>query len=121
MFPGGQGLPGRSAAVLCAQANVGEVAITGLAFLIAALIERTSWWPLLSKPRRGQAAFLVIGIVITIAVEISARQHQQWTYDVTMPTIFGIGLLPLGQWVILPVLELMVFRLLWMRVGARAR
>ncbi len=112
-FSSMKGLPGWTATRLCLRATLGDAAITALAFLVAALLDRTPLWPLLSKPRLGLAAFLLVGLTITIAIEIWATRHQRWSYDVTMPTLFGLGLLPVAQWIIVPVLELIVFRRLW--------
>ncbi|MGZ7079907.1 MAG: hypothetical protein ACXVJT_10875 [Thermoanaerobaculia bacterium] len=120
-FSSMQGLPGWTATGLCARATLGDLAITGLAFLVAALIERSPWWPLLSNRLRGRAAFLILGLAITIAIEIRAIQTKRWSYDVSMPTLFGVGLLPVAQWIVVPLLELVLFRRLWRTAGAHVR
>ena len=53
--------------------------------------------------------------MIVIAYEVFALSNAIWRYDEKMPTLFGIGLLPLLQWLLLPVVELWVFRLIFRR------
>lgn len=112
-------LPGWSATRLCVGATLGDVAITAVAFLTAAFLDETPLWQLHSKPRRGWLPFLLVGLALTIAIEIWATRHQRWTYDATMPTLFGIGLRPVAQWVVIPVLEIIMFRRLWRGTGLR--
>lgn len=118
-FSSMKGLPAWSATRLCFRATLGDVAITAVAFLAAALLEESPLWPLHLTTRRGWLAFLLVGLTFTIAIEIWATQHQRWIYDATMPTLFGIGLLPIAQWVVVPVLEIIVFRRLWRAAGVR--
>ncbi len=57
----------------------------------------------------GVVAFLVIGLVITIVFELLATGPlNRWEYGELMPVIpvIGIGVTPVAQWVILPLLQL---------------
>jgi len=102
------------ATFLCARATVGDVVITALAFAIAAATARSFHWP----TERGQsllpvAVFIASGLAVTVAYEIHALAVGQWSYAEAMPTIAGVGVLPILQWLVIPIAELAVFRLLW--------
>ena len=102
------------ATLLCARATVGDVVITAVAFAIAAAAARSSHWP----AERGKvllpiAIFIGVGLTFTVAYEIHALAVGQWSYAETMPTIAGVGVLPILQWLVIPIAELAVFRLLW--------
>ena len=56
--------------------------------------------------KSGVVTFLSIGLVITVIFEILATGPlNRWEYGELMPTI-GVGVAPVAQWVILPVLQL---------------
>lgn len=102
------------ATLLCARATVGDVVITALAFAIAAASARSLHWP----AKRSQsflpfAIFIASGLAVTVAYELHAIAVGQWSYAETMPTIAGVGVLPILQWLVIPIAELAVFRLLW--------
>ena len=65
--------------------------------------------------------FIAIGLAVTVAYEIHALAVGQWSYAQTMPTIAGIGVLPILQWLVIPIAELAVFRLLWIDPHQRRR
>jgi hypothetical protein len=47
--------------------------------------------------------FLIIGIVYTACSEyVNVHVVQRWAYSLWMPTVAGIGLVPLLQWVAVP-------------------
>jgi membrane protease YdiL (CAAX protease family) len=99
---------------LCARATVGDVVITAIAFAIAAAAARSFHWP----AEKGQsllpfAIFIVSGLAVTVAYEIHAIAVGQWSYAETMPTIASVGVLPILQWLVIPIAELAVFRILW--------
>lgn len=105
-------LPFWTATYLCFRAAVGDLVITAIAFALAAAAARRVSWPL----QRGVvpiAVFLAIGLIITIAFEVFALRTGRWTYAVEMPTLFGIGVLPLLQWSVIPPLEVVFFRVIW--------
>ena len=112
-FASMKGLPFWRATLLCLRATAGDFFITAIAFVVGALIAGSAFWPL--RPRAGiaAAAFIVIGLAITAAYEVYAIAAGRWRYDVSMPTTFGIGMLPLLQWLVIPVTELFLFRRLW--------
>lgn len=102
------------ATLLCARATVGDVVITAVAFAIVAAVARSFHWP----AERGHvllpiAIFIALGLALTVAYEIHALAVGQWSYAETMPAIAGVGVLPILQWLVIPIAELAVFRLLW--------
>lgn len=104
----------RRATSLCARATVGDVVITAIAFATAAAAARSSHWP----AEKGQsllpfAIFTASGLAVTVAYEIHAIAVGQWSYAETMPTIAGVGVLPILQWLVIPIAELALFRILW--------
>ena len=109
-FASMRGLPFWRATSLCARATLGDLLITATAFMVAALVARSATWP--TGPRFLSAAvtFVAVGVAITAAYEVVALSRAMWRYDETMPTLFGIGALPLLQWLLLPLIEVMLFR-----------
>lgn len=102
------------ATLLCARATVGDVVITTVAFAVAVATARRLHWP----TERGQSllpavVFIASGLAVTVAYELHALAVGRWSYAETMPTIAGIGVLPILQWLMIPIAELAVFRLLW--------
>jgi hypothetical protein len=102
------------ATLLCARATVGDVVITAVAFAIAAATARSFHWPTeRSQSLLPVAIFIAGGLAVTVAYEIHALAVGQWSYAETMPTIAGVGVFPILQWLVIPIAELAVFRLLW--------
>ena len=92
----------------CTKATFGDVVISLAAFAGAGLITRSRMW-IISMNKSGVVAFLAIGLVITIVFEILATGPlDRWEYGELMPMIpvIGVGASPIGQWVILPLLQL---------------
>ncbi len=57
--------------------------------------------------KSGVVAFLAMGLVITIIFELLATGPlNRWEYSELMPTVIGVGVSPVGQWVILPLIQL---------------
>ncbi len=106
------GLPGAAhwAAVLrCTQATGGDVVITWIATAVAAMLDGRVW--LLRIRLRAVLLYLTAGLVVSIALEaVNVYVRGEWTYAVSMPTIMGIGLLPLLQWIALPPLTVWLAR-----------
>jgi hypothetical protein len=92
----------------CTKATFGDVVISLVAFTGACLITRSRMW-IISMNKSGVVAFLVIGLVITIVFELLATGPlNRWQYGELMPMIpvTGVGVSPVAQWVILPLLQL---------------
>jgi hypothetical protein len=99
-----------------AHCTAGDVAIGVASFLIAAIALRDVNWPA-SHPWRGGAIAILAGISYTAYSEwYNVYQAGYWAYASSMPLVFGIGLSPLLQWILLPA-----FTVLLVRNGAGAR
>jgi hypothetical protein len=57
--------------------------------------------------------------LITIGLEMYAVQQGRWAYALDVPTLFGIGLLPLAQWLLVPLITLFALRALLGRIRHR--
>jgi hypothetical protein len=98
----------------CLQATVGDAVIMLMAHGAVAAVARSRRW--IVAPRGSQLAlFVAIGVSITAAIEgLATRGYWigQWNYLPTMPLVpgTGIGLVPLLQWVVLPLLTVWFVR-----------
>ena len=90
--------------------TLGDAAMAFTAYLIAALVTTEARWPL-RRPLIGLAVVLVAGESFTIWAEwYNVYVLRSWAYAAGMPTIGGIGVAPLVQWLVLPVLALIILR-----------
>ncbi len=90
--------------------TIGDAAVALVSYLIAALITRAPRWPQ-HRPLAGLAVVLIAGELFTIWAEWhNVYVLRNWAYAAGMPTIGGIGLAPLAQWLILPVVALTIVR-----------
>lgn len=106
------GLPFRQGLWICIRASLGDVVITLIAFAAAAAVARGLHWPL-ALHAAPLVTYMAAGVAITAAYEIFALRTGRWEYAAQMPTLFGIGALPLLQWTIIPPLGLLIFRTMW--------
>lgn len=102
-------------AVVCLVASFGDLAIAAVAYLVTAAAFRDFYWALAQNWRWPAILWIVTGLSITIVGEIWATSSGRWSYGPSMPTVFGIGLSPLAQWVIVPPLTLLFFRNMFSR------
>jgi hypothetical protein len=80
---------------------------------VSAIFASRAW--ILTPSRRQMTLFLAIGIIITVAIELLATSGywvQSWTYSQAMPIVpgIGVGLSPLVQWIVLPLLAVGLVR-----------
>lgn len=82
--------------------TVGDLMILLAAFWLTCLVFRTRYW--LRQPRLLAAVlFAGIGLGYTVYSEWhNTTVSKTWEYSPLMPVIFGIGLSPLLQWVVIP-------------------
>ena len=111
------GMPPLRATFWCFRAALGDVVITAIAFSVAALTARSAAWPARQRVLVPAAVFVAAALPIVIGYELFAISTGRWQYDPSMPTIFGIGALPLLQWLLLPIVEVWIFRLLFRRLS----
>lgn len=103
---------------LCVRATFGDANIAIGAYTIAALISRDWFWAANRWKRISLSVYLVVGLLVTILFEYWATgQGERWNYSELMPVLqwTGTGILPLFQWVILPMLTVLFVR--WMFLG----
>jgi hypothetical protein len=82
--------------------SIGDVLIALATFALAGLVLRRANWPA-SRPWAGGAIFVISAIAYTAWSEwYNVYRAGSWGYSASMPLIFGIGLSPLLQWLILP-------------------
>jgi hypothetical protein len=114
LFEGMDSLPHGEAVKYCTRAAFGDAVIMLIAFWAVAAAGRGRGW--LMKPAPVPiAAFMLIGLLITVAIETlatSGRWLEGWTYSVHMPMLPGtdIGLVPMLQWIVLPPLAVLLTR-----------
>lgn len=104
-------LPFWTATAWCARAALWDVVISAVAYLTASLVARNARW--IDKPSPLPiAVYLLLALAITVVVERSALATGRWRYAPEMPTIAGIGLSPLLQWIVVPLLIVAAARLI---------
>lgn len=93
-----------------AHCTVGDGLIALGTYLVAARSARSVYWPWAAQ-KRGLAVLWASGLAWTA---FSEWRHVfklgSWAYADAMPTIAGIGLAPLAQWVVVPGLALWCLR-----------
>lgn len=96
--------------VRCFVASLGDVLLASGAYLITALVFWRLAWPVRPGWVLPAATWIALGVLATIAFERWALARERWTYGPEMPVVFGIGLLPLLQWLVVPALTLALLR-----------
>ena len=98
----------------CLRATLGDAAIMLLAYWIISLAIRNRRWVL--APHAAHLIwFIALGVLITAVIEwLATHGHwiASWTYSAGMLVVpgVGIGLSPLLQWVIVPLLVMWFVR-----------
>jgi len=91
--------------------TLGDAVIAFACALAAPLLARVLPW--MRRAHRAEAVIVVLGVLTTVAIEwISTRWLGRWAYRESMPVdpILGIGLSPLAQWIVVPLLALWILR-----------
>ena len=90
--------------------TLGDVMIAIALYALAGLASRDVDWPR-SRPWTGGTIVVVCALAFTAWSEWrNVYRVGNWAYTASMPTICGIGLAPLLQWVIVPPLILIAYR-----------
>ena len=94
--------------------TAGDVLIAFVAYALTAFALGNWSWPL-RNPLRGIVLATTLGLAYTAASEwYNVYLEAAWAYSERMPLVFGIGLAPLLQWLLIPPLVLIIVR----RAGA---
>jgi len=89
---------------------MGDVLLAMGAYLITAMIFRNIDWPW-HNVWRGGAIMIVSGLAYTVFSEwYNVYQLRAWSYAASMPLVMGIGVAPLMQWIVVPILMIIVIR-----------
>ncbi len=81
--------------------TAGDMLILLAAFWADSLLFRTRFWP--GRGGFPAAVFVGLGLAFTVWSEIhNAQIVRTWAYAASMPLIYGIGLAPLLQWLVIP-------------------
>lgn len=92
--------------------SVGDVLIALAMFALAGLALRRADWPA-SRPWAGGAMVVIGAMAYTAWSEWhNVYRAGSWGYTASMPLIFGIGLSPLLQWLLLPPAMVLAYRAL---------
>lgn len=106
---------------LCTKAAVGDAVMATIAYIMGALIARHVNWLLV--PRMGSLlAYFATGLVLTVILEYQATDiDDRWQYSELMPRLplLNTGLVPLLQWVLLPLGTLYLSQVFWRGLSQR--
>ena len=92
--------------------SLGDVLIALAMFALASLVLRRADWPA-SRPWTGGLIVVFGAMAYTASSEwYNVYRAGNWAYTASMPTIFGIGVSPLLQWLILPPVLVVAYRTL---------
>jgi hypothetical protein len=91
--------------------TVGDVIIAVAGFVLAGFALQDPDWTF-SRPWAGGAIATAFGLIYTAYGEWhNVYQVGSWGYAPDMPLVFGIGVSPLLQWLVVPLLSLSIFRM----------
>ena len=113
------GMPFARHALVCLAASLGDLLIAAAAYALAALVFRRPAWALRPGWWAPAALWLAAGLAVTVLIERWAVATGRWAYGPAMPTLLGVGLLPVLQWIIVPASTLGIVRAVSARPVAR--
>lgn len=89
--------------------TVGDAIISAIVYLVVSILLRGFHWPLTS-PRRGVVVYVALSLAYTVFSEWrNTSIIAGWSYAPSMPVFFGIGVSPLLQWIVVPIITLALF------------
>ena len=104
------GSDARAIAYSLLHCTAGDGVIALACFLVAAIVARDALWPV-HHPWLGGSTAVVAGLAWTAISEWrNVYVGGAWGYAPQMPLLLGIGVAPLLQWLILPVVTLLLMR-----------
>ena len=93
--------------------TAGDVLIAISSFVLGLIATRHPDWPV-SRPVLGGMVAILSGLAYTAFSEWrNVYQTGSWSYAPAMPLLFGIGLAPLLQWIVIPPLCIAWLRKPW--------
>ncbi|WP_232834291.1 hypothetical protein [Rhodoferax ferrireducens] len=93
---------GRDIAFAVVHCTVGDVMITTISLVAAVILAGRKEWP--DRRYRAVAVTAILtGLTYTIYSEWNNTVvTRSWAYAASMPQLWGIGLSPIAQWIIVP-------------------
>lgn len=92
--------------------TLGDVVIALAMFVLAGMVLGRADWPA-SRPWAGAAIVMLGATAYTAWSEwYNVYRVGNWGYAASMPMVFGIGLSPLLQWLVLPPVAVVAHRML---------
>ena len=73
-------------------------------YIAIALLRRDIYWAR-SLNRQSLAGAVVLGIGVAVYIEMRALREGRWGYNELMPLIYGLGLTPILQMIVLPAVS----------------
>ena len=96
-----EGRPGQIAFAV-AHCTAGDVLIALACYVVASAVTRDLAWPW-HRPGSGIAVAILAGVAYTVFSEwLNVSVRGSWAYAQSMPLIWGIGVVPLLQWLVVP-------------------
>ena len=93
-----------------AHCSAGDVLIALVCYLVASAVTLDLTWPW-HRPGRGVLVAIVAGVAYTVFSEwLNVSVRGSWAYTDAMPQLWGVGLTPLLQWLVLPLIALWLIR-----------
>ncbi len=90
--------------------TLGDVLILAGAFATTAVMLR-SWHWLDTRGSGAATVFVGLGLAYTVWSEwFNTTVREAWAYAPAMPLVFGVGLSPLLQWLVIPTLLVWILR-----------
>ncbi len=96
---------------VCTRAAFGDALIAVFASLAVTAATRSRSW-IVRPTWRTVSAYIAVGLLVTVVIELLSTAWGRWTYGGAMPVVpvLGVGLLPLLQWLVLPPLTVWFVR-----------
>ena len=93
----------------CFVASLGDVVIALLAYGGVAALRTRRW--VMSPDAGARTGFVIVGVGITVLFEhVSVYRLGRWSYTPAMPLLAGIGVVPIAQWIVLPLITIWLTR-----------
>ena len=90
--------------------SIGDVLISLAMYALVAVVLRRPNWPA-SRPWTGGVIAVAGALAYTAWSEwYNVYRAGSWSYTASMPLVFGIGVSPLLQWLILPPVLVLAYR-----------
>lgn len=97
---------------ICLKAAFGDMIFMGILYGVLALLHRDLLWianPSVYAYPSTWIVMALMGFLLAVSFEFWALSTHRWAYGV-MPTVLGIGIFPVAQMIIIPLITLSISR-----------